>query len=516
MDNGGQTDPIKHVVVLMLENRSFDQMLGSVPNVNGVDPANPGINYLNGTGYKQRANAKTIIDPDPKHMYPNVRLQLESGNGKFVYDYWCEYKSGMWKYLSLKHWWKLLSAQLDPSDIMDYFPNNGRGRLQALHTLAENFTVCDRWFSSVPGPTWPNRFFVHSGTSLGYVCMPEAPWFVDHLHWYKQETIYRRLSQKNVRWNIYYHDIPQSLVLTDLWSFRRNFQPIGAFFKQAKGQASDFPQYCFIEPRYGYGIVGKAFASLKPFASYRVRNLKPDLTKLPNDDHPPHDVDQGQALIADVYTALMSNKELWNSTLLIILYDEHGGFYDHYQALPVAIPPDASKPEKLRYKYPCGKSDILECRFDYLGVRVPAVLVSPWVKRGHVCSTPLDHTSILKYVSDKWLGHEPYLTQRVAGAHSITPCLEGGPGPEVPSPPITLEAGAAPDNLMELANQPLNDHQEALVAFTEALPEGHEETLDTNPLNRLTKRIHNSLLSPLARWALATERVEDFIGRMRE
>lgn len=153
MDNGGHADPIKHVVVLMLENRSFDQMLGSVPNVNGVNPANPGINYLNSRGYKQTGNAKKVIDPDPKHLYPNVRLQLESGNGKFVYDYCCEYTRGMWKYLSLKHWRKFLSAHLDPSDIKDYFPNNRRGHLQALHTLAENFTVCDRWFSSVPGPT---------------------------------------------------------------------------------------------------------------------------------------------------------------------------------------------------------------------------------------------------------------------------------------------------------------------------------------------------------------------------
>lgn len=511
MGNGGQDDQIRHVVVLMLENRSFDQMLGDIGVGDGVDRRRPGFNDLNGKRYVQRDTAKNVIDPDPKHLYPNVSLQLESGNGKFVYDYWCEYKSGMWKYLHPSKWRKMFSTHMDPSDIMNYFPNRG---LPALHTLAQNFTVCDRWFSSVQGPTWPNRFFVHSGTSLGYVCMPEAPLYWKHLHWYTQPTIYRRLAEANVSWKIYYHDVPQSILLTDLWSYRRNFLPIGAFFKHAGGNHNDFPQYCFIEPRYGYGITGRALAATRPFLTYRFHDLQPDRDKQPNDDHPPHNVDQGQALIADVYNALASNRGLWNTTLLIILYDEHGGFYDHCRNCPTAEPPDTSKLEEVWYSYPCGKRKKLKFDFKSLGVRVPAVLVSPWVKCGHVCSTEFDHTSILKYVSDKWLCSD-YLTQRIARTNSIALCLGGGPGPEVAPQRITLERLAVPDNLAELANQPLNEHQEALVAFSETLSEDERERPDTNLVQRITKRIQNSLLSPLAQWALATERVEAFITRIR-
>lgn len=185
MSSGNQKDPIEHVVVLMLENRSFDQMLGDVPGVDGVAPHN--VNLLNGVKYRQSPNARKVIPKfDPKHLYPNVINQLKKGGGQFVKDYWCEYDNP----LTLRFWehrWRLQFWEHPRyEDIMDYFSVTSN-RLSALHTLATNFTTCDNWYSSVPGPTWPNRFFVHSGTSRGYVCLGfaeqcQAPFPLQSMH----------------------------------------------------------------------------------------------------------------------------------------------------------------------------------------------------------------------------------------------------------------------------------------------------------------------------------------------
>lgn len=156
-------DPIEHVVVLMLENHSFDQMLGSLTaiynDLDGVDPKNPRQNpdFPDATkNIIQSETRLTSISLDPAHEFVNVNHQLANDNGGFVRDY----------------------AQAHPNctdqekiQIMGYYP---LGFLPVLHTLAQHFLVCDRWFSSMPGPTWPNRFFVHSGTCKGHVKMPSG------------------------------------------------------------------------------------------------------------------------------------------------------------------------------------------------------------------------------------------------------------------------------------------------------------------------------------------------------
>jgi len=209
--------------------------------------------------------------------------------------------------------------------------------------------------------------------------------------------------------------------------------------------------------------------------------------------------------------------------LLIVLYDEHGGFYDHIHDLPRASPPGSNPSEEITYNYPCGGKQNFIFRFDYLGVRVPAVLISPWVKREHVCSTIFDHTSILKYVSDKWLRPDPreypsYLTERIANTNSIEECLGDGPGPMIPPPRIEPRRSEELQDLEALANQPLNDHQEALVAFSETLPENPGDELSVTEEERLRRHEENIALSvsPLAKWALATARVEAFITRNNE
>jgi phospholipase C len=371
-------DPIKHVIVLELENRSFDQMLGCFkeifPELEGVDPAAPHTN-LDHTGQpfsqkvtrvRQMPSSKPFAwDPHHETSHVDIQINGEKTNpgrmGGFVLDFSTSYPD---------------STPEARQYIMDYYE---RGFLPALHTLAENFTICDHWFSSLPGPTWPNRFFALSGTASGRVSMPgdgthhaDIPGFFQQ----HQDTIFDRLNEKGIHWKSYFHDIPQS------WVLGKARKPHNAaryfyfreFFHDARGPEEEFPQFCFIEP---------------DFMGFQQ-----------NDDHPPHDIMKGEKLIADVYNALRHNHDLWHKSLLVVFFDEHGGFYDH------VYPPPAVRPDEHHEEHD----------FQQLGVRVPALLVSPWVGR-RVEHTQFDHTSLLKYLTEKW-GLGP-LGARVAQANSL-------------------------------------------------------------------------------------------------
>ena len=366
-------DPIKHVIVLMFENHSFDRMLGCFKAVysdlEGVDPTNLRSNKdLDGKEYFQRQSNDPVVDPDPRHELKHILNQLKNNNGGFVSEYHAEYRH---------------TTTDQRQRIMDYF---GIGDLPVLHELAQHFTICDRWHASVPGPTWTNRFFVHSGTSKGRVEMPGG-W--DNLNLplylgYDQDTIYDRLNEQGKNWRIYHGDVPQSLALTHQHAYqnRQRYAWLDSFVDDAKGSADDFPTFAFVEPRY-----------------FHVPSESPQ-----DDDHPPHATIPAQRLLADVYNAIRGNNELWNSTLLVVVYDENGGFYDHVTP-PAAVPPDRFQAEYT---------------FDQFGVRVPALLISPWVEK-RVISTLFDHTSLLKYLTDKWnLAH---LTNRVDAANSIAESL---------------------------------------------------------------------------------------------
>jgi len=367
--NSTTQDPIRHVVALILENHSFDQMLGCFrqlyPDLDGVDPQNPRTNTYQGRTYAQAPTRERVMMLDPHHEVGHVATQLSGGNGGFVKDFAQCYPE---------------STDAQRALIMGYYP---LGFLPALHALAREFTVCDRWFSSLPGPTWPNRFFALTGTSNGRVNMPgDGEHTVDAKGWFQQNqpTIFDRLTEKGINWKVYFHDIPQTSVLMHqrLPHNAARYFYIDEFFDDARGAESEFPQYSLIEPNYLGG--GE------------------------NDDHPPHDIMKAEKLIADVYNAIRANKPLWESTLLLVYFDEHGGFYDH------AVPPKASPPDGHQEEY----------TFDQYGLRVPALLVSPWAER-RVVHTAFDHTSVPKYLIDKWqLGG---LGARTAAATSIAAAL---------------------------------------------------------------------------------------------
>jgi phospholipase C len=425
---------IKHVVLLLLENRSFDHMLGGLPGVDGASAA-----WTNTDGqqtYAQRAiehpeqdDARTV-EPDPKHETLNVLRQIQNDNTGFVADYAAEHPD---------------TTPVQRQKVMSYYPD---GALEPLHTLAKAFAVCQRWHSSVPGPTWTNRLLALSGTSLGRVIMPGLPN-------YGQPSVFLRLFQAGRSCRVYYGDTPLALLFDDQrvgdeaagYDPRPNYYPFARFEHHTAGKEKDFPDFAFIEPRY----VGFA----------------------PNDDHPPHDPNNGQRLIARVYNALRANAALWKTTLLVILYDEHGGFADHVPP-PVAIPPDAHHDEYT---------------FDRLGVRVPAVLVSPWLPR-QVVDAPCDHTSLLRSLIEKWgLGA---MGARTAQATDVFAQLQRAPALRTDTP-----AKIGVDLTGDQASPELNtDHKKAVVQLAEQLDPTPGLTPRQRTDNFLAGRVPPSIESP--------------------
>ena len=202
-----------------------------------------------------------------------------------------------------------------------------------------------RWFASVPSSTQPNRLFVHSGTSAGATSNIPARL----IKGYPQKTIFESLEDAGKSFGIYYQNIPATLFYRNLRKLKyvNKFISYDQFFKQHAKQGK-LPGYVVVEQRY---------TDLKLFPA--------------NDDHPSHDVYQGQMFVKEVYETLRASPQ-WNQTLLLITYDEHGGFYDHVPTPVRGVPsPDGIVgPEPFNFT------------FNRLGVRVPTIAVSPWIEKG--------------------------------------------------------------------------------------------------------------------------------------
>jgi phospholipase C len=421
-------DPIKHVVLLMLENHSFDQMLGCLqsvyPDLEGVDVESPVVRFnldLSGARVVQAPTDEQQTARDPMHETANALAQLADDNSGFVRDYQLNVRG---------------TTEQDRQEVMGYYPLD---YLPALHQLGRNFTVCDSWFSSLPGPTWPNRFWALSGTSSGCVLMPLGiahPRLGEFIA-QNQVTLFDRLNEVGKSWKVYYYDFPISLLLNHQRRAENlsRYTLIKNFYRDVQNERA-FPAFAFIEPKY--------------------------MGADQNDDHPPHNVFKSEKLIADVYNAIRSNDELWESTLLVVTYDEHGGFYDHVP------PPPAVTPDELRVD-----SDF---RFDRLGARVPALLISPWV-HARVEKTLFDHTSLLRYLTDKWnLGP---LGARTAAAASIGIVLRAEKRAGV-LPFIRVPYTDLMSKKPELEQQDASRHHEAIHAF--ALFLAAEESVLTGAL----------------------------------
>jgi phospholipase C len=420
---------IKHLVVLMLENRSFDHMLGWLQSpayqIDGLD----GTQFnLDSTGAKvfatRDAEYSGDYDPDVAHDFPDVTQQIFGTASPAVGQ--APTMSGF-----VTDYGQVSGSVADSHHVMKCFDP---AKLPVITTLAQQFAVCNRWFASVPGPTLPNRAYAHAATSVGHVDMT--------INWWKEsKTIYELLVANDRTAKIYYSDSTIALTFGGLMDNQDEYfvPDFSAFFDDCKN--NNLPDYCFLEPRYN------ASDGDDPEAA--------------SDQHPDHDVSEGEQLIRDVFNAIRSNQQTWESTLLVIVYDEHGGLFDH------VAPPAAAPPDKLQSQEPF-------FAFDRLGVRVPAVLVSPFIPAGTVINTVFDHTSFIATARKLFLGagwQSQFLTARDQAANTFEGALTL-PAPRaagevnfsakhqavLASHTVSLAARAA-----DQASRPLTQHQQSLM-----------------------------------------------------
>lgn len=392
---------IDHIVVLMLENRSFDHMLGylSLPPTEGgkgrtdIDglTGNETNDDENGTSFPVQRMTSPIMNGDPCHEWSCVEEQLSGNNGGF-----------------LRNYGKVVAS--NPEFILHYFTG---ADVPVYDHLARDFCVCDRWFCSLPGPTQPNRAYALAGTSDSRK-ENITPKELLTGKGFEGRTIFEMLPG-NVSWKFYSHDIAS---LRFFKKFRvspvPNIDKITKFFNDAK--AGMLPNVSFIDPDFGISV----------FAGP------------PNDDHPRHDSRHCQNLVSDVYNALLESPN-WPKTLLIVTYDEHGGFYDHVS--PRQFTPADDDPQFRKY-----------------GVRVPAFIVSPWVGKGVAYGSSthnlqpnevvFDHASSLRTILRRFCSDNgiPNMTARVDAANDVSALLtETQPrtdcirAPFIPNVPVSFK-----------------------------------------------------------------------------
>jgi len=402
-------DNLRHIVVLMMENRSFDHMLGALkandPRIDGLtgNESNP-----DRTGamvkVQPQAEFQSQLDPDPDHHFPGVDLQLFNGDKSdqrvanmqgFIESYFQQQRD-------VKHSRK----------IMYYFTPD---KLPVLTTLATEFAVFNGWFSSIPGPTICNRAFAHYGTSFGKVGMD--------LFYVKEpfQSIYDRLVTANPARTskLYYYDQASSTM--EIVNLLQHQSELFGTYQQfiADCRKGTLPDYSFVEPNYNDhdGDNGEELAS---------------------DQHPDHHVQAGELFIASVYKAIKQNPDLWKSTALLIVYDEHGGIYDHVP------PPACMKDGFVAQPNDTGTGRAFE--FDRLGVRVPAILVSPWIPKGTVVKGPqepgggrtFEHASIPATVTNFFLNGDAKRTDREKKASMFLDLLSEQKRPDVDIPYFKL------------------------------------------------------------------------------
>jgi phospholipase C len=453
---------IQHVVVLMNENRSLDHLLGwifaessptqvlpsgSSPSYDGLlantysnsaAGVNDGAPVYASNGTTQWTEGSTTIQewfvpsPDPGEEFDHVTTQVFNGGANadmsgFLSDYLTQYNgSGV-------------------EQIMQAYSTS---QLPIISTLAQSFAVSDAWFASVPSQTWPNRGFVQTGSSNGYTNNNYfPPWDIT--------TIFDVFTDQNLSWMVYNDGELQSLTKTmfldKYLGNETNFSGISEFQAACAQPATapadqKLPAFSFVEPNFG--VIG-------------------------NDEsyHPPHDVRPGEQFLATIYNAI-SQSPYRDDILFIVLFDEHGGTYDHVAPPSGARPPS---PDPVA-------TDGSGFTFDRFGVRVPTIVISSWVKSGTVfrsnTGVPLDHTSVLATLRD-WQGLSSIFntmlpSPRITAAPNLAYVLtEASPQswPTLPTPPASETTIPEPDD-----SEPLNGVQQCLLVGAAALAAGRPFT----------------------------------------
>ncbi|XP_042504313.1 non-specific phospholipase C4-like [Macadamia integrifolia] len=435
--------PIKTVVVLVQENRSFDHMLGWMKSLNSeidgvtgnesnplstTDPNSKRINFSNQSQY---------VDPDPDHSFQSIYEQVFGVA-------WSEENSGQKLEPTMEGF--AMNAEETQKGMSETVMNGFKpDSVPVYKELVSEFAVCDRWFASNPASTQPNRLFVHSGTSHGLTSNNNQI-LIQGL---PQKTIFDSLDEAGFSFGIYYQFPPATLFYRNLRKLKYigKFHPYDLEFK-IHCKLGTLPNYVVVEQRY--------------FDSKLIPG---------NDDHPSHDVSEGQKLIKEVYEALRSSPQ-WNEILFIIAYDEHGGFYDHVPTPTTGVPSPDGIVGSTPYNF----------QFDRLGVRVPAIFISPWIDAGTVIHEPsgpyttsqFEHSSIPATVK-KIFNLKDFLTKRDEWAGTFETLLtRTTPRTDcpvtLPEPVKMREAGANED-------KKLNDFQQILVQMTATLNGDHRKDI---------------------------------------
>jgi phospholipase C len=434
-------EQIKHVVVIMLENRGFDSVLGylytkndapahNIPALkpsevafNGLDfvaDKSTLINYLQrgkepprSAGPEPGVRATNSPGWDPHEEFEHVTVQIYGPEGTltdgpqitatrgFLHDYaskWSSVDDSAWGYISQ------IMRVYTPAD------------LPVLSDLARGYSVCDRWFASVPTQTNANRAFSLCGTSLGLVnngfLSPNPVYAKLADDRFRTDTVWNVLERSGFHdWAIFWHSTYPPVIskvpytrrcfpnLENIESVGEHFHEMPTFFDLA--EAGRLPAFSYIEPEWGGDILGA-------------------ISVMGNEYHPPGDLTPGERLLRQIYVSLTRNQSAWEHTLLIITFDEHGGTYDH------VVPP-----ANARAPWGTGTPPKLQCDFPFtrFGLRVPTILVSPLIEERTVfrsdTDVPFDHTSVIATVLE-WQGvarDSWRLGERVANAPTFASVL---------------------------------------------------------------------------------------------
>ncbi len=425
--------PISCVVVLMLENRSLDHLFGKWPGVAGLadgpfanrpNPAAPASATNKAIAAGQPALFSVAQGQGPGHSLDATNVQLfaaksvaagavvKAPNDRgFVQSYKSE--------LAVDGFG---GPGVDLSPVMQTF---SAAQLPGLSALARNFVLCDHWYSEVPGPTMPNRLYMHAATSAGWA---RNDWSLP----LDQVTIYEQLQDNARSWAVYYSDQNEVAQYTRINAQRANFKLYETGFA-ADAAAGKLSNYNFLIPRFAGSTTDGPVTSM----------------------HAPQDVRPGDQLVADVYAALRASPQ-WPHTLLIVTFDECGGYFDH------VTPPAAVNPDGINSPAPGDSASFAPpFAFDRLGLRVPTILASPYLPAGLVCSDPLQHTSVLVTVR-RLFGIQGSLTKRDAAAASFERLFLATPRSDAPAslvrrpaklPPFDATRAAPDDVMSEMAEQ---------------------------------------------------------------
>jgi phospholipase C len=426
--------PIQCVVALMLENRSFDHLFGAWPGASGLNqgpfsnrpnpavkagaPGNKAISagqpalftVAQGQGPSHSLDGTNVQLFTAKVVAPGTPLKPVNDRG-FVQNYKTELAADGFG-----------GPNVDLTPVMQSFT---AGQLPGLTALAQNFVLCDQWFAEVPGPTMPNRLYMHAATSVGWA---RNDWSLP----LNSVTIYEQMQTNGRTWAVYFSDQNEVAQYTRINTERANFKLFESGFA-ADAAAGKLANYNFIVPRFAGSKTDGPVTSM----------------------HAPQDVRPGDQLVSDVYAALRGSPQ-WQHTLLVVTFDEHGGYFDH--ADPVA----AVNPDGIDSPAPGDTASFTPTfAFDRMGLRVPTILASPYLAKGTVCSKVLQHTSILATVR-KLFGIQGALTKRDAAAATFEDLFLAAPRSDTPTTLVRKAAHqkpidatqAAPDDVMtEMALQ---------------------------------------------------------------